>query len=58
VSLAGRAVRVAGADEDTVHRALGGRAADVRTVPSTLAERFSQIVADTARPRADREDAA
>jgi ABC-type multidrug transport system ATPase subunit len=58
VSLAGRTVRVAGTDEDTVHRALGRRAAQVRTVPATLAERFSQIVADAARPGADREDAA
>ena len=63
VSLAGRAVRVAGADEATVRRALralgdGDRGVGVRTVPATLAERFSQIVTDAAGQGEAREAAA
>lgn len=43
VSLAGRSLRVPGADPQTVMRALGGLSAVVRQAPATLEERFFEL---------------
>lgn len=46
VALAGRGVRVPGADPDEVRRALGDLPATVRLAPATLEERFFELIRD------------